>query len=142
LVELQPESSKHQPAQMDPVHNAPAQLTGLCTGQVAELPLHADAGVAEQRPPGQLQLAAGPQVAPGFPAGCWQVVDTPLQRSLVHGLPSSGHAAPALPAIPCEHVPPVHWSSVHGLPSSVHGVPSVFGGVEQTPFAGLQMPAV
>src|SRR5207249_9935143 len=38
--------------------------------------------------------AAARQVAPAFPAGCWQVSLVPLHVSVVHGLPSSVHAVP------------------------------------------------
>jgi hypothetical protein len=33
---------------------------------------------------------------PALPAGCWQSVDAPSQRSSVHGLPSSVHAVLAI----------------------------------------------
>src|SRR5882724_4395979 len=79
--------------------------------------------------PGQVSAtsqssAAARHTAPGLPGVCWQLVVVPSQVSVVQGLPSSGQAAPALPA-ECTHVvalEPVQRSVVQGLPSSVHVV--------------------
>src|SRR5207245_2160068 len=39
-------------------------------------------------------FAAARQMAPGFPAACWQVTWVPSHVSVVHGFPSSVHAVP------------------------------------------------
>jgi hypothetical protein len=67
-----------------------------------------------------------------LPAACWQVVLVPLHLSVVQGLPSSAHLAPALPAA-CWQVVlvPLHLSVVQGLPSSAHEL--VLGSGEQVP---------
>src|SRR3989441_9201988 len=38
--------------------------------------------------------AAGRHTVPAWPAGGWHVSQAPLQVSVVHGFPSSGHAVP------------------------------------------------
>jgi hypothetical protein len=102
--------------------------------------VHVAANVAMQGPPAHEQL--GPlHCAPALPGLCWHVADEPLHVSVVQGLPSSGHAAPALPAGP-PHTPPVHWSWVHGFESKLHKLPSGFAGVEQAPLLGSHEPAV
>src|SRR5882724_11787586 len=89
--------------------------------------------------PGQVSatahaFAATRHTVPALPGACWQLVLVPSQVSVVQGSPSSGHAAPALPA-GCvqagELVLPLHTSVVQALPSSVQAVPA-----DLTAFAG------
>src|SRR5215468_11188210 len=85
-------------------------------GQVVDVPVQVS--VTSQGP------VAVRQGIPAFPAGCWQVVLTPSQWSVVQGLPSSGQAVPLFPA-GCWQVvlTPSQWSVVQGLPSSGQAVP-------------------
>ena len=137
---VHPVSSTQPPAQTLPEQRAPPQLTVPAVGQVADEPLHVDGSVALQTPPGHAQL--GPlHCTPGLPGACWQVVEEPLQRSVVQGFPSSRQAAPAFPAGVVQ-APLTHWSRVQGFASAVHSVPSGFAGFEQMPFAGLHVPAL
>src|SRR5205807_1901235 len=67
------------------VHAVPAALT-RSVGQLALEPVQ-----VSRR---SHSFAAARQIAPGFPAACWQVTWVPSQASVVHGLPSSVHAVP------------------------------------------------
>src|SRR5206468_1493925 len=74
----------HSPAA--PRHStlAPAKPS---TGQLVEVPVHVSA--TSHGP------AVGRQVAPAFPAGCWQASLDPSHPPSVHGLVSAVHAVPA-----------------------------------------------
>src|SRR5437867_2216511 len=102
-------------------HGVPFAMT-LSAGHAALAAVQASA--TPQSP------AAARQIAPAFPAGCWQATLVPSHWSSVQGLPSEVHAVPlvffasaghALPAVPGQlsatsHSPaPVRHTKVLGL---------------------------
>ena len=83
-------------------------------------------------PSSQFALVVHPQA----PVLCTQPPATSLQLSTVQAMPSShGNAGPP-------HVPDVQTSLIVQTFASLHVVPLAFAGLEQTPFAGLQVPAL
>jgi hypothetical protein len=110
------------PSQISRVQTLPSSVHDVpfvffaSVGQVADVPVQFSA--TSHSP------VAARQVEPALPGGCWHVVLTPSQWSVVQGFPSSVQAVPLLPAA-CWQVVllPLHRSVVQGLPSSGHAVP-------------------
>jgi hypothetical protein len=130
----------------------PSGLTGFehCPVLESQVPgswhvsiaVHVTGGPATQVPLEQVSFCVQPLPSlHGEPLAFVGLVQVP-----VTGLhwPTSKHCPSAVQTTGCVpvHTPPMHTSTlVQALPS-VHGVPSALVGVEQVPFAGLQVPAV